>query len=391
MTANPDLGAWDLGDAGTARVVERAYAGRCFDVYRLEAAGRSFALKVRAESPAADGPSYLAVRTLGGVSTVWNVACDAGHPVGETAGRREFDAEWQPADADALLADEAQRLRAAGSAWGHHEVRLSRGDLPARPDLLGLVTSWQPGRPLVTLERAERRHFLADALPALWDALAIALHGDLHGSNVMVTPDGAGFSLIDAGAQVQRHRGSTGPSSGADGLTFVTTAEAYPILPPYYCPDRPLAARGTLLEHWRSFVRSLTLSDQCPPFRAGANVVGHAVSTRSGRFLVRRAGPDGGPHPADLLALGILYYEALAGTHPFGGLAIPAWADLTSLDDRVEGSPFTAAWLAHGVMPPSRVDPAVAPAEDALALALLDLQVPTRERLVELAEAVRRG
>lgn len=112
----------------------------------------------------------------------------------------------------------------------------------------------------------------------------------------------------------------------------------------------------------------------------------HHVSPNAGRFLTS-APQAGDPHPADLLAIGILYYRVLTGTHPFGeGLAIPAWVGATSRDDAVDGVAGTAARLARGVEPPRSLA-SVRPGEEALALALLDLQVQGRARLMDLVYA----
>jgi hypothetical protein len=373
--------------SGPIRVVRQVHRGSIFDVHAIERDGQRLALKVPAE-PSETGAwsagPFRATRILGGVSTLWSVMSFAGS-------RGDLALRWnEPEDpvrtAEALLEDEARRLRGVGTRWNHTAIDLVRCDVGARRGLLGLVMPWQEGTPLAALPREAQRRLLPRMMPSLWDALSAGLHGDLHGSNILVAPSHDRFALLDPGAMLLQHHPEHMASAGADALTFVSNAEAYPILPPYSITP-PLREGGSLRAHWESFVKSLTLFDVAPPFAAGESTIGCAVSRWAGRFLVDLPLARSEPHPADLLAVGIVYHLALTGVHPFyeEGFVYPAWASLECVDNRVSGAEVANARLARGAAPPSARDPSIRPAEDALALALLDLRVTTREQVIELA------
>ncbi|MCC6752146.1 MAG: hypothetical protein IT371_31130 [Deltaproteobacteria bacterium] len=388
MEANP---TWYLGSAGAARVMERVHAGDRFDVYRLEGPRGRFALKVPSPSPAPQ-PLMGAERIVGGVSTYWCILCSGGKPAGARGEGLEAGASLVQ-----LLEDEAFRLHVAGQSWNHSAVALVSGPLDDGEEVIGLVTDWRAGLRLDYLPQPEVRTLLPKMLPFLWDALSVAVHGDLQGSNIILGANRSRYSLIDPGAMVLAERGQREASEGASSLTFVTNAARYPILPPYYFPERPLASSPTLQEHWASFVRGLTLDEHAPLGRLRLDATGQRIPGFFGHFLTQeREAPKSGtlqllvhrpgePHPADLLAVGILYYLALTGDHPFPEhRASPAWMGLSFQDNQVTAGVPELPCLARKVVPPSAINPTVRPGEDVLALALLNLQVPTGERLSEL-------
>lgn len=371
------------------RLLRQIHEGRRFDVFEVQMDDRRLALKVPARpiGPGYEhaGAVFHATRILGGVSTVWNVMAYAGSR-GPTW--HNHDREKDPtAIAEAFLEDEARRLRAVGPHWNHTALDLIRCDMSPCEGLLGLIMPWQTGNPLAALPRATQRRLLPRMMLSLWDALSAGLHGDLHGDNVLVSPTEDRFALIDPGAILLHHGGEDGASSGSDHLTFVTNADTYPVLPPY--SQTPPLRQGSLLTHWESFLRSLTLFDFAPPFKAGEHTIGVAVSRWSGRFLIDVPAPRGEPHPADLLAVGVLYYRALTGAHPFYDDAFtkPAWTGVACVDNHITGDEGATHRLARGALRPSALDPTVHPAEDALALALVHLNVPVRARLLELSAA----
>jgi hypothetical protein len=384
----------DLDALGPVRLGGRVHAGVNYDVYQIEAGGRALCLKVPAER---SGPqAFGARRMVGSVSTVWSLICEGGtvRPADVDAWRDAGRDGSRPyASAEELLVAEGERLRATAGRWNHESLGLWRGDVGERRRALGLVTAWLPGAPLAQLSRASRRYLLPHMMPALWDALAVAPHGDLHGGNIMVSPDLGRFALIDPGAMVVHDLGEDGAASSVVCLTFVTDAEAYPILPPYYVATRRLSEGGVLRDFWHDFVQSMTLSDHAPPFRHGRHTVGHQVGTSGGRFLKAEAPPAGEPHAADLLAAGVMYYRALTDAHPFAyrGMRTPAWLGVKSYDDQVTGSLSAGVLVERGPVPPSAIDPSVTPAEDALALALLDLRVTGRDELVALSSRAVSG
>ncbi|MFY0534319.1 hypothetical protein [Nannocystis pusilla] len=96
------------------------------------------------------------------------------------------------------------------------------------------------------------------------------------------------------------------------------------------------------------------------------------------------------PGPADLLAVGILYYEALTGEHPFHDeeFTEPGWLGGVCLEGfRGSDTGFDAALyrLARPVVRPTARASDVHPDESALAMGLLELRVLDLDTLVALA------
>jgi hypothetical protein len=361
------------------RIVRPAHRGRTFDVYEAVLRGRPVAMKVPAAAPGADD-AFTAVRAVGSISTVWNVDCAAGE-------HRAGTADAPPATAEDLLTDEFRRLAAIGRRWNHGDPEFLQCRLGDRGTLPALITSWHPGSTLAAMSRPSQRGLLPRMMLALWDALAAGTHGDLQPSNVVVAPARDRFALIDPGAMVRRRETDpTGPVTSSDSLVFVTNARHYPLLPPY-ARTLPLATRSGPREHWEAFVESVVAASGAGCTRAADEAQPPADARHA--FPDPSAPPRGEPHPADLLAVGILYYEALTGTHPFAGAdaGVPAWAALGARDGCVRRGDAAETLLATPVAPPSARDPAVRPEEDALAVALLTLDVGSRDRLMALGSA----
>ncbi|AKT40570.1 hypothetical protein [Chondromyces crocatus] len=398
-----------IDGSGEALVVRRVHVGERFEVLELEASGRRLALKIAAEHQQGM-PPYRATRTVGTVSTIWSMISRAGILASSSwgalqlvdhGGRPGSDAREgtsQPGEvhetttvtAEMLLTEEAQRIRDTEPHWNHQVLDLARCHLPDRAPALGLLMPWHPGVPLGTLPQRTQRRLLPRMMLSLWDALAAGLHGDLHDANVIVAPTEDRFALIDPGAMLLLPPPpSPGPTS--DILTFVCSPTMYPLLPPYAI-TRPLAEGDTLHDHWHSFVRSLSWDDIAVPLDASGDSI-HILPSR-GRYLVQVPRTRGEPHPADLLAVGILYYRALTGAHPFfdARFTEPAWLSVMAWDSVISGDEPGRERVARPVVAPSErtLDDgrgSVLPEEEALALALLDLEVPSRDRLLSLSAA----
>ena len=102
-----------------------------------------------------------------------------------------------------------------------------------------------------------------------------------------------------------------------------------------------------------------------------------------------RSFPSGAP-PADVHALGVMYYHLLTGQHPLfrsDEPVLPAWSGTYSEVGREQSERLGEyhARVETGFAPPSTVAGDITREEDALALALLNLEVGADEELRLLA------
>src|SRR5262249_28392062 len=154
-----------------------------------------------------------------------------------------------------------------------------------------------------------------------------------------------------------------------------TNLETYPLVPPYWSPGGAAPARS-LSELLDRYVDAMRGAVQIGP---SAYMGGPALSIP--------VEARGAPHPADRLALGVLYHRLLTGQHRLSGEGFgrPAWVG-GGVWDFAPHRGFEAAFerLARGVVPARGVDASVGEAEEALCSALCGLDAPG-ERIVELA------
>lgn len=386
------------------------HRGAYFEVYRDREGEREVARKlVRGDGPQLE--AIVASATVGGVSTSWDLITGIHSGLG-SRGHGSDGLVLTPAQVGlGLLRSEAEILEHHGAAWGSAGTSLDADGVLTMP--------WHEARRLCELSVAQQRRWLPRLLPELWDMLADHPHGDLSPTNLLLAgePDQRLRPvLIDpAGMFVQGLSFHLSWISSCLEIHLRTTTASYPVLPPFHTSTLSLATGATLVEHLGDFMASLALSRLAPAVPVGVNVVMRAVSSvaRSvaesfelsmggadprgdqpifGRVCVTRQSP-GEPHPADLLALGILYYRSLTGREPFGNDpgGRPAWVGIGATDDRLEGVESLVALARHEPARPRELHHEITTAEDQLARSLLSLQVPDRERLAELCDAVASG
>ena len=307
-----------------------------------------------------------------------------------------------------LLEIEAGIIAAAGRAWNHRSLGVGRvlaqrsdGESDPREWSRALVLPHHDGFTLDTVEVGQRARLFETMLPALWMALCASPHGDLNETNLIIDPDRSRFHVIDPGVR------KTGWWAAARtpwvlrdevwNAVFITTAANYPILYPVFGGDD---ARHAAIAS--PFEEDLFLDTTSPRQRRPtlntrpANLFGlledHAVACSWGYLGVqsRRAAQ---PTPADLLALGIMYYRALTGAEAFLGptalLDAPAWIGIHPQAGRagtVTPGPIAGTFerIRHALPGwiESRVtDPGIPTAKQPLLRAMLTLEVGDIEQL----------
>jgi hypothetical protein len=252
-----------------------------------------------------------------------------------------------------LLEIEAEIIAATGRAWNHRSLGVGRvlaqhsyGGSDPREWSRALVLPRYDGFTLDSVEIGQRARLFEAMLPALWTALCASPHGDLNETNLIIDPDRARFHLIDPGVR------KTGWWAAARtpwvlrdevwNAVFITTAANYPILHPFFSGDD--ARRAAIAS---PFDEDLFLDSAAAQqfIRAKAEPAGQSAATRPPAnlfallesqtaafrfgYLGVQSRPAAQPSPADLLALGIVYYRALTGAEAFLGptalLDAPAW------------------------------------------------------------------
>jgi hypothetical protein len=267
-----------------------------------------------------------------------------------------------------LLEIEAQIIARTGKAWNHHTLGVGRvladnsyGGPDPREWSRALVMPHYDGFTLDTVDPGERAGLFERMLPALWTALCAAPHGDLSETNLMIDSDRSQFHLIDPGVRKTGWwaavRNSWVLRDEVWNAVFITTPANYPILHPVFSGDDARRALISSEHHDRDEPdrddRDLFNEDLYPDFeliqkyiqakatgKIGVPIaVGNLfdlmeslVAAFSLGYLgvqTRHTKPAARPDPADLLALGIIYYRAFTGAEAFLGptalLDKPAW------------------------------------------------------------------
>jgi hypothetical protein len=252
-----------------------------------------------------------------------------------------------------LLEIEAEVIRTAGKAWNHRTLGVGRvhawrgdGGSDPREWSRALVLPHYHGFTLESVEIGERASLFESMLPALWTALCASPHGDLNEANLIIDPDRSRFHLIDPGV---RKTGwcAAAPTSGVLRdehwhSVFITTAANYPILYPVFGGDDVRHAAisspfdedlfpDSAIAHQYIQIKAAAAGQTVvttPPANLFELLEVHAAACSFG-YLGVQSHHVAQPSPADLLALGIMYYRALTGAEAFLGptalLDAPAW------------------------------------------------------------------
>jgi len=260
-----------------------------------------------------------------------------------------------------LLEIEAGIIAATGKAWNHRSLGVGRvlaersdGRTDPREWSRALVLPRHDGFTLEAVEIGKRASLFELMLPALWTALCASPHGDLNEANLIIDPDRSRFHLIDPGVR-KTSWWAAAPTSWVLrdevwNAVFITTAANYPILHPAFSGDdarrAAISSQRQDRDEPEEFGRDLFHEDlfldptdpqqwhpsiSTPPANLFALLEFQAIALSAGCVGVQASHrqPAAQPNPADLLALGIMYYRALTGAEAFLGptalLDTPAW------------------------------------------------------------------
>jgi hypothetical protein len=238
-----------------------------------------------------------------------------------------------------------------------------------------LVTPWHAGQDLGALPREEQRVVFPRMLPALWDALLVARHGDLSPSNLRLLSDRQRFAVLDPGIQLSSSDLTFGGCNVDELDLFITNTGSYPVLHP--CMTSVMLSKPPVGLEPHGLAGLLSMGS--PPLRPRVEMPDDCFRKRPG------------PPPADLLAVGVIYFVILTGTHPFyrKGFDAPAWCGvqtgpmgmLRPHPQSIRNDPDFRRWpeRCRDVLAST---PGLKAAERSLAMELLSLSFTTREQLV---------
>lgn len=405
-----------LNPLGPATVLEKIHAGSIFEVFRVRVGDEIYAVKSprprrpeRTKSWFRFGPDWFKEQHPSALP--WELPIDAGcwsessfidsasgDPVGFTRPAECSPEEWTWLGF-ALLSAEAEQVRRTRGHWNHEVVALglwNEGSSAATLDPSrsrawrerfrpALVMPWHEGDDLGALSKKRRRKLFPRMLPALWDALLVARHGDLAPSNLRLLRDREQFVLLDPGVHLQSEA-LAAKGFGSDTLgMFVTNTQTYPLLRPH---TPSVALREPLPTH--SWGPGTPLE---PHALAPLLSWEYPMSTGARSFPCNPddVEPRPGPPPADWLAVGIMYFVFLTGQHPFyrGEFDAPVWAGArTSIFQwsphprSVLADPELLRWAerCRDTLASTR---GLRDAERTLAFDLLSLSYTTRDELIE--------
>ena len=344
---------------GEVRIRDSApmHTGGLFDVWRGDAAGRSVAIK----TPSTRGQSTLSLMEY---ARVWYSHTGPYHshcgPWTEQNHARRVVEPWPLLRISSeMLKLEFDMLQTVGTSWNHNALTLGQWD-----DRPALVSDWIDGEPLTH----QSPRLFSRMLVSLWDALSISRHGDLNLSNIIVHADQTRFSLIDPGISLVL------PTTRHNFLAVLfTTASSYPIFEPSIHIDVNTDFDMIELASNKHVNRTDRLC---------------SIYSEQDKHTI----PPRGPGIADLHAMGLLYYRMLTARHPF------PWFKTTPLWNHVRSGPgpshSTERWSGDVQCEPGHYEPIpiweswVSPAERALAMKLVRLEVRHRWQLEELVSAL---
>lgn len=392
---------------GPGTVLERVHSGTIFEVFRVRVGDRDYAVKSpRRERPApakAWFPKSFSPKWFGAAvpsERPWDLPVEAGcwsasafmrsvsgDPIGFVRPAQCTPDDWAWLGF-ALLGAESEHLRRTQGQWNHEVVALGLWDggdraytdskQPSRTwserYRPALVMPWHDGDDLGALSREQQRALFPRMLPALWDALLVAPHGDLSPSNLRLLRDRHKFVLLDPGVHLRSPGKSPSPCSIDELDMFVTNLQTYPVLP--YGVD--LMHVGDALS---AFITGITTSRFDALTRWFPKMSSYALGAPSLSV----------PRSSDWLAVGIMYFVILSGQHPFyrNGFDAPAWAGARTTmltwsthPRSIVNDPELPRWAERcRDMLASTKD--LEDAERRLAIELLSLSFSTRDQLID--------
>ena len=340
----------------TQDLIQCIHIGKLFNVYKIWYNNQYCALKIPAQKPTSN--LYVGSASMY-FSRLFSLECHTGEI-------------YEPNGANipspvAMLRHEHQRIKYTQKRWNHSTTFLENINLNDI-DSPGLLSPFWEGGHWADCSLEEQRTLFPQLLPSLWKALSFMIHGDLQPSNIVFNLAKTKFALIDPGSLLIDAR-DHGGSDYTSNIYFTTNRTFYPVIPPYF-----------RVEHLQYETHQLI----------GAFI--EQINTQNGTQILQTLECNRNmatPHPADTIALGIMYYIALSGRHPWylGHNNIPVWekSSITShfqkpVDERLL---MGIDLLNSPIKPPSHYNSSISAAENNLALALLMNQITSYEELMQ--------
>jgi len=324
---------FNLSPFGKGIVREIIHKGNLFTIYRVEISGQEICIKapsVFSNSREIYGSNFYGIET-----SIYSGSNQLIENLDATTEKNEWIFK--------ILLLEGELVRWTNGAWNHWVIGFGTWDGLSgchnkNIDYENQDNSWSPYRfipimlmphypaiPLSAFSFQEQRELFPRILPSLWDALCAMHHGDLSQSNILINKNENIFHLIDPGVVLSSTASENMYANNRS--IFTTNAANYPLIPPFKdISDFAQFGDNNVHTDLLQFLKSLI----CSPHFRNLDVGIYDLSSRQLSWTKNsiQVNSTSTPHPADLLALGIIYYRILTGNDMFLGSGImekPAW------------------------------------------------------------------
>jgi molecular chaperone DnaK len=314
---------FNLSPYGSGVVKEIIHEGKLFTLYRIEIGGEIFCLKapsIFSNNKEIYGSEYHGIET-----SLWLGSKQLIGDLDKTITlKQKNDLLFS------LLLIEGELIRLTKGAWNHDIIGLGSWDglsechqynsswgLGSNRFMPVMLMPYYAAMHLSAFSLQDQRELFPNILPSLWDALCVMTHGDLSLDNILINKADNIFHLIDPAVLLSSR--SLGEGLYANDFSiFTTNAANYPLISPFEKKQQDHQEKHSDLEAYLEYYFFNNIMDH------QHNLPSRPLSLAKHFRLTTQTSP----HPADLLALGLIYYRLLTGDELFlksGVLEIPLW------------------------------------------------------------------